>query len=130
MRLLLVDDDQDTLSLLSSVLTEQRAIVQTAASVAEALEQFEWYQPDVLISDLAMPDEDGYALINQVRAREAGNGRQTPAVALTAYVRVRDRTRALAAGFNIFVQKPVEPHELITVIANLVGPGASRFRNI
>src|SRR5204863_1181010 len=96
------------------------AIVQTAASVAEALATLEWYKPDVLVSDLAMPDEDGYALIRQVRAREDGNGKQIPAVALTAYVRVKDRSRALSAGFNMFVPKPVEPFELITAIANLV----------
>ncbi|MDT5123451.1 MAG: hypothetical protein QOC96_2933 [Acidobacteriota bacterium] len=129
-RVLLVDDDQDTLNMLSSVLTEQRATVQTATSVAEALEMLEWYKPDVLVSDLAMPDEDGYALIRQVRAREAGNGRQIPAVALTAYVRVKDRSRALSAGFNLFVPKPVEPNELITAIANLAEPGANKLRNV
>jgi signal transduction histidine kinase/CheY-like chemotaxis protein len=129
-RVLLVDDDQDTLNMLSTVLSEQRATVQTATSVTEALETLEWYKPDVLVSDLAMPDEDGYTLIRQVRAREAGNGRQTPAVALTAYVRVKDRSRALSAGFNLFVPKPVEPNELITAIANLAEPGANKFRNV
>jgi CheY-like chemotaxis protein len=96
------------------------AAVQTAASAAEALEIFQWFKPDVLVSDLAMPDEDGNSLIAKVRALEAGNGKRTPALALTAYVRVKDRARALSAGFNMFVPKPVEPHELLTAIASLV----------
>jgi CheY-like chemotaxis protein/two-component sensor histidine kinase len=121
-RVLLVDDDQDTLTMLASMLTEYRAVVQTAASVAEALEVLEWYKPDVLVSDLAMPGADGYALIEQVRAREVQGGQQIPAVALTAYVRVEDRARALRAGFNMFVPKPVEPNELITAILHLAEP--------
>lgn len=118
-QVLLVDDDPDTLNMLAAILTEYHAKVQTASSAAEALEVLEWHKPDVLVSDLAMPDEDGYSLIGKVRALDAESGRQTPAVALTAYVRVEDRTRALSAGFNMFVPKPVEPHELITAIANL-----------
>jgi CheY-like chemotaxis protein len=121
-RVLLVDDDQDTLTMLASMLTGYRAIVQTATSVVEALEVLEWYKPDVLVSDLAMPGADGYALIEQVRAREADGGQQIPAVALTAYVRVEDRARALRAGFNMFVPKPVEPNELITAILHLAEP--------
>jgi CheY-like chemotaxis protein len=81
------------------------------------MEVLEWYKPDVVVSDLAMPGEDGYSLITRIRAAE--NGKQTPAVALTSYVRIEDRTRALSAGFNMFVPKPVEPNELITAIANL-----------
>lgn len=73
--------------------------------------------PDVMISNLAMPGEDGCSLISKIRATE--NGKLVPAVALTAYVRVEDRVRALSAGFNMFVPKPVEPTELIAAIANL-----------
>ena len=73
----------------------------------------------MLVSDLGMPGEDGYVLIEKLRELDAQNGRHTPAVALTSYVRVADRTRALSAGFNMFVPKPVEPNELITAIANL-----------
>jgi signal transduction histidine kinase len=116
-QVLLVDDDPDTLQILSVMLVESKAKVQTAASVKEALEVLEWYKPDVVVSDLAMPGEDGYSLIAKIRAAE--NGKQTPAVALTSYVRVEDRTRALASGFNMFVPKPVEPNELISAIANL-----------
>jgi CheY-like chemotaxis protein/two-component sensor histidine kinase len=118
-QVLLVDDDQDTLNMLTLMLAECGAGVQAAASAAEALEALECYRPDVLVSDLAMPCEDGYSLIGKIRALEATSGKQTPAVALTAYVRVEDRARALLAGFNMFVPKPVEPSELITAIANL-----------
>ncbi|MGB9179592.1 MAG: ATP-binding protein [Pyrinomonadaceae bacterium] len=127
MQVLLVDDDPDTLQILNVTLTEYRATVQTASSATEALEVLEWFKPDVLVSDLAMPDEDGYSLIAKVRAREAERGVQLSAIALTAYVRVKDRARALSAGFNMFVPKPVEPRELITAIANLAEPCADRL---
>ena len=120
-RVLLVDDDRDTLQTLVALLVEANATVQVAASAAEALALLEWYTPDVLVSDLAMPDADGYSLIGEVRAREVETGKQTPAVALTAYVTVEDHVRASAAGFDIFVSKPVEPNELIMAIANLAG---------
>ena len=116
-RVLLVDDNQDTLQILSVLLTDLRAKVQAASTAAEAIEMLEWYKPDVMVSDLAMPGEDGYSLIARIRATE--NGKLVPAVALTAYVRVEDRARALSAGFNMFVPKPVEPTELIAAIANL-----------
>lgn len=151
-KVLLVDDDHDTLQILSMMLSETKATVQTAASVSEALEIVEWFKPDVLVSDLAMPGEDGYSLIGKLRALEstrqtgpietrqtgslkrkqtgdlsgkyaAGEKKGIPAVALTSYVRVEDRARALSAGFNMFVPKPVQPDELITAIANLAeGP--------
>lgn len=117
LRVLLVDDDQDTLQILTALLTDFRAKVQAATSAAEALEMLEWYKPDVLVSDLAMPGEDGYSLIAKIRT--VGNRKFVPAVALTACVRVEDLARALSAGFNMFVPKPVQPNELITVIANL-----------
>ena len=119
---LLVDDDRDTLQILSVMLGETKARVQTAASVKEALEVLEWYQPDVVVSDLAMPGEDGYSLIRKLRLLEGSRKRPIPAVALTSYVRVEDRARALSAGFNMFVPKPVQPDELISAIANLAEP--------
>jgi PAS domain S-box-containing protein len=118
-QVLLVDDDPDTLQILSVLLADQKAKVQSASSVAEAMEMLQWYEPDVLVSDLGMPNEDGYALIKKLRALDEKAGKQTPAVALTSYVRVADRTRALSAGFNLFVPKPVEPNELISAIAHL-----------
>jgi signal transduction histidine kinase/ActR/RegA family two-component response regulator len=121
-RVLLVDDDRDTLNMLKVILSEYGATLHTASTAAEALEVLRWYEPDVLVSDLAMPGEDGYSLINKVRALEAAGSRQIPALALTAYVRVEDRARALSAGFNMFIPKPVEPAELITSILSLVAP--------
>ncbi|HEX8141570.1 MAG TPA: ATP-binding protein [Pyrinomonadaceae bacterium] len=120
-KVLLVDDTEDTLNMLASLLADCRATVQTAASAAQALEVIEWYKPDVLVSDLAMPFEDGYALIGRLRALEAQSGEHIPAVALTSYVKVEERLRALSAGFNMFVPKPVEISELITAIASLAG---------
>lgn len=120
-RVLLVDDDPDTLQILSVMLEESKASVQIASSVGEALEVLEWYTPDVLVSDLAMPGEDGYSLISKLRQTENGNG-HIPAVALTSYVRIEERTRALAAGFNMFVPKPVQPNDLISAIATLAEP--------
>jgi signal transduction histidine kinase/ActR/RegA family two-component response regulator len=118
-QILVVDDDQDALDMLTVVLTEAGAAVRTAASATEALAMLRWIRPDVLVSDLAMPDEDGYSLIRNLRAIERESGRETPAVALTAYVRVQDRARAEAAGFNVFVEKPVDPEELIAVLAGI-----------
>lgn len=126
-KVLVVDDDPDSLHMLTLTLTEYRAQVHAAASVAEALEVLQWYKPDVLVSDLAMPGEDGYALIAQVRALETASDKQIPAVALTAYVRIEDRARALSAGFNMFVPKPFEPEELITAIANLAETGTGNL---
>jgi PAS domain S-box-containing protein len=122
-RVLVVDDDRDTLQMLMIVLSEYGAIVEGASSAAQALEVLQSYKPDVLVSDLAMPGEDGYSLIGKMRSLEVENGKQIPAVALTAYVRVEDRARALSAGFNMFVPKPFESNELITAIANLADAG-------
>jgi len=119
MQILVVDDDRDALDVLTLVLTEAGAAVRTAASATEALGLLRWIRPDVLVSDLAMPDEDGYSLIRNLRAMERESGRETPAIALTAYVRVQDRARAVAAGFNILVEKPVDPDELIAVLAGI-----------
>jgi signal transduction histidine kinase len=119
LRVLLVDDDRDTLQIVMAQLGESQADVRTATSVNEALEILEWYQPDVVVSDLAMPGEDGYSLIDKIRAWEVETGKHINTVALTAYVRVEDRARALSAGFNLFVAKPVQPNELVAAIANL-----------
>ncbi|MBA3531179.1 MAG: MEDS domain-containing protein [Ardenticatenales bacterium] len=118
-KVLLVDDDEDILQLLSDTLTECGATLQMASSVPDALDRLTRYQPDVLVSDLAMPGEDGYSLIGKVRALDSAHNGQIPAIALTAYARVEDHQRALAAGFNMFVPKPVDPDELITIIAAL-----------
>jgi signal transduction histidine kinase/ActR/RegA family two-component response regulator len=126
-QVLLVEDDPDSLNTLAAILTGYKATVQTATCAADALDMLCWYKPAILISDLAMPGEDGYSLISKLRAREADTGEQTPAIALTAYVRVEDRARALSAGFNTFVPKPVDPDELINVILSLANPHATEL---
>jgi signal transduction histidine kinase/FixJ family two-component response regulator len=125
-QILVVDDDQDALDMLTLVLTDAGAAVRTATSAAEALALLRWIRPHVLVSDLAMPDQDGYSLIRNLRAVERESGREIPAVALTAYVRVQDRARAEAAGFNVFVEKPVDPEELIAVIAGIAKSRAGK----
>lgn len=117
-KILLVEDDRESLQLLTLTLMDYGAEVQAVRSAAEAWERLHWYRPDVIISDLAMPEEDGYSLIEQVRATE--RTREIPAIALTAYSRVTDRLRALTAGFTLFVPKPVEPGELLSILTMLL----------
>lgn len=121
LRILIVDDERDTLDLVTMELTEHGANVTGATSPEEALSILEKSEFDVLISDIAMPGTDGYALIRKLRKLEAGRETKLPAVALTAYARVQDRMRAILAGFNTHVAKPVEASELITVVASLAG---------
>lgn len=119
LRILVVDDDGDGRALTSLVLTQAGATVKAAASVREALEMLDAGRPDVLVSDLGLPDEDGYALIRQLRQHEKEHGGFLPAIALTGYARAEDRARVLAAGFQAHVPKPVEPVELASVIADV-----------
>jgi CheY-like chemotaxis protein len=96
--------------------------VKSVGSVREALEILGGEPPDVLVSDVGLPDQDGYALIRQLRQHEREHGGFVPAVALTGYARAEDRVRVLAAGFQAHVPKPVEPAELATVIADMARP--------
>ncbi|HLM55495.1 MAG TPA: ATP-binding protein, partial [Pyrinomonadaceae bacterium] len=123
LRVLVVEDEADTRDILLAVLTSCGAQATAAASAAEALRVLGRERYDVLVSDIGMPEEDGYTLIKRVRALAAEEGGSIPAVALTAYARAEDRMRALRSGFQIHVPKPVEPAELITVVANLAGRG-------
>jgi signal transduction histidine kinase/ActR/RegA family two-component response regulator len=116
LRILVVDDNADGRTLTSLVLTQAGASVTAVASVREALQALEAERPDVLVSDIGLPDKDGYALIRQIRQYEAEQGGFLPAVALTGYARAEDRARILAAGFQAHVPKPVEPVELSAVI--------------
>ncbi|MEW6209759.1 MAG: response regulator [Acidobacteriota bacterium] len=122
---LVVDDETDARDLLTTLLQQYGARVTPAASAAEALsvlsEVEPGRQPDVLVSDIGMPDVDGYALIRRVRALDPERGGRIPAIALTAYGRPIDRIRALSAGFQMHMPKPVEPAELAMVIASLTG---------
>ena len=117
----MVDDEQDTRQLLVQSLTYYGATVVTAKSAAEGLQELIDKSPDVLVSDIGMPDEDGYSFIKKVRALEDKNQKNITAVALTAYTRAQDRVKALSSGFQNHVSKPVEPDELATVIASLKG---------
>ncbi|MGN6370892.1 MAG: ATP-binding protein [Phycisphaerae bacterium] len=119
MRVLVVDDEPDSRAMMKRMLEEQNANVILAASAAEALELLKRHRPDLLVSDIGMPGEDGYALMRRVRSLAPDHGGQTPAVALTAFARVEDRMKAVMAGFQHHVAKPVEPAELIAMMASL-----------
>ena len=121
LRVLVVDDEADTRDLVRVVLGQCGSEVTTLASAAEALKALEESKPDVLISDIGMPEEDGYSLIRKVRDLEFKRGGRIPAIALTAYARGEDRLRALTAGFQVHMPKPIEPVELIAVVASLAG---------
>jgi signal transduction histidine kinase/ActR/RegA family two-component response regulator len=124
LRVLVVDDEADARDLIGVILRGRGAAVDAVGSAAEALEALDRERPDVLVSDISMPESDGYQLIRELRAREAEAGGATPAVALTAYARSQDRERALAAGYQMHLSKPVEPDDLILAVADLVGRAA------
>jgi signal transduction histidine kinase len=119
LRVLLVDDEPETLATLTAFLEERGAQIKAASSVGDAFEAFQAWRPDVLVSDIGMPEEDGYALIHKIRGREREHGGHVPAIALTAYARVEDRLKILSSGFQMHVPKPVDPVELVTVIASV-----------
>jgi len=118
-RVLVVDDDDDARGLVEKVLTIQGATVRTASSAHEALDVLGNERVDVLLSDIEMPGTDGYQLIKELRLRTSQQGGSVPAAALTAYARTEDRLRALRAGFQLHLAKPVQPSELITVVGSL-----------
>jgi CheY-like chemotaxis protein len=127
-RVLVVDDDADTRQLLKRVLESHGAAVKMAASAAEALEMIAASPPEALVADIGMPGEDGYSLMRKIRRLPSSRGGTVPALALTAYARPEDRARALTAGFQQFVAKPVKPDELAAVVAELTGrPDAHEF---
>jgi CheY-like chemotaxis protein len=105
--------------MLKVILHNRGAEVNTASSAHDALEALEHSLPDALVSDLAMPEQDGYELIELIRQRGPERGGNIPAVALTAYARVEDRVRALTAGFQMYVPKPVDANELVAVVTSL-----------
>jgi signal transduction histidine kinase/CHASE1-domain containing sensor protein/CheY-like chemotaxis protein len=114
---LLVDDDSDTLSLMATALKRRQANVTAVSSAGEAIQAIREQRPDVLVSDIAMPGEDGYGLIEKVRSLENGDTQEIPAVAITAYAKDEDRERALSSGFQIYLAKPIELTELVSVVA-------------
>jgi CheY-like chemotaxis protein/anti-sigma regulatory factor (Ser/Thr protein kinase) len=120
-KVLVVDDEEDARLLVRRILEDCEAEVAVAASTAEALAKLDEARPDVMICDIGMPELDGYDLIRAVRARSRDRGGATPAVALTAFARPEDRLRALRAGFQMHLAKPVDQAELIVAVANLAG---------
>jgi signal transduction histidine kinase/ActR/RegA family two-component response regulator len=120
-KVLVVDDDADTRNLLATVLAQHGAVPTTAIDARDGLAALRRLPPDVLVCDISMPGDDGYALVGQVRALEATTGGRVPALALTAYARPEDRERALAAGFDLHLAKPVEPADFLAAVAQLAG---------
>ncbi|HXG67034.1 MAG TPA: ATP-binding protein, partial [Blastocatellia bacterium] len=119
LRLIVVEDEPDTLEMLRVVLEQNGAKVKACASAGEASAWVQRWNPDAVISDIGMPEEDGYEFMRRVRALEGGRGAQIPAIALTAYAGPEDRERALAAGYQKHLAKPVEARELIQAVAGL-----------
>jgi PAS domain S-box-containing protein len=121
MRILVVDDERDARELIQEVLGKHQADVITAASASEGLEILKSQRPDVMISDIGMPEKDGYQFIREVRRLPAAHGGKTPAIALSAFAHSEDRTQAMLAGYQIHLSKPVESDELVVSIGNLTG---------
>jgi PAS domain S-box-containing protein len=120
-KVLVVDDEPDARELIRRVLSDCAAEVITAGTAADALELVRQYRPHVLVSDIGMPDVDGFELLRRIRALGDAGGGRLPAIALTAFARSQDRTRALRAGFLVHVSKPVEASELIATVATVAG---------
>ena len=121
LHVLVVEDDHDARELVGELLQRCGAEVTLTASSAEGVAAFERHRPDVIVSDIEMPHEDGYSFIRRIRARALGEGGAVPAAALTAYASPSDRMKVLGAGFNIHIAKPVQPTELAVVVASLAG---------
>jgi len=119
-RILTIDDEPDTGELLTVLFTQYGAEVMSVTSSAEALLAFEWFKPDILVSDLGMPNVDGYTLLQQIRSLPAEKGGSIPAIALTAYAREIDQKRALAVGFQKYITKPMELNQLSNAVLVLL----------
>ena len=124
LKILVVDDEPDACRLLQYVLGECHADVVTASSAAEAVPLVETARPDILISDIGMPEVDGYELLRRIRALGPARGGKVPAIALTAFARPEDRARSLRVGFSMHVSKPIQPDRLAAMVANLAGRNA------
>ncbi|HEV7499462.1 MAG TPA: response regulator, partial [Vicinamibacteria bacterium] len=123
---LVVDDEEDAREAMAVLLGQAGARVITAGGAAEAIAVLDREPPDILLSDIAMPGEDGYALIRRIRARPPDRGARIPAAALTAYATLEDRAKAMRAGFDEHIPKPVDPTRLIAAVAMLVAAAAPR----
>jgi CheY-like chemotaxis protein len=121
LKILVVDDQSDARDLIKRVLEDCAAEVMTASTADEAIQLIEAQKPDVFVSDIGMPDVNGFELLRRVRALGMARGGKVPAIALTAFARSEDRTRALRAGFLVHVSKPVDPSELVATVASVAG---------
>src|SRR5687768_8664713 len=121
LRVLLVDDEEEAREIISTVIGRTGAEVKTCISASEALIFLTEWRPDVILSDIAMPEEDGYTFIGKVRSLPRDKGGETPAAALSAYARDEDRLQALAAGYQMHIAKPIGASQLVTMVAKLAG---------
>jgi CheY-like chemotaxis protein len=121
LRVLLVDDEPEAREIISTVIGRTGAEVKACISASEALAKVTEWRPDVILSDIAMPEEDGYSFIGKVRSLPREKGGETPAAALSAYAREEDRKRALAAGYQMHIAKPIGASQLVTMVAKLAG---------
>jgi CheY-like chemotaxis protein len=117
---LVVEDDADARELVSTILEDAGAIVRSAESAQTGYDAVRGFQPQLLVSDIGMPGEDGYSLMRRVRALGIDGGGNMPSVALTAFTRAEDRAKALDAGFTVHMGKPVNPNELVSTLKGLV----------
>ncbi|HEX3346386.1 MAG TPA: response regulator, partial [Polyangiaceae bacterium] len=122
-RILVVDDEEDSRTLVCELLAKRGATVDGAASADQAMQRMEAFRPHVLVTDIGMPGADGYALIRSVRALSPEAGGHVPAIALTAYARAEDEQRARREGFQMHVAKPVDPSRLVALVAQLALAG-------
>jgi hypothetical protein len=122
-RVLVVEDDAEGREVLAALLEVDGANVTSVRSVREALDALDTTRPDVIVSDIGMPDEDGYTFIRRLRSRAAERGGAIPVIALTGYVTPEDKARLLAVGFQAHLRKPVDPDELVVAIASLTADG-------
>jgi CheY-like chemotaxis protein len=121
LKILVVDDEADSRELVATILTRSGGEVRCSPSAADALQAFKEWQPDLLVSDLAMPNEDGYSLLKKIRKLRTKRAREIPAVALSAYASDEDRAISLSKGFQMHLPKPIEPDKLVTSVAEAVG---------
>ena len=129
LEVLLVDDETDALDLISVELAQHGAKVTGVSNATDALKAIEEHRFDLLVSDIGMPEIDGYELIRRIRKQELGKDKRIPAVALTAYARVQDRMQAIVAGYSTHIAKPVDANELVTIVASLAGRVGGRAKS-
>lgn len=125
LRVLVVEDDADARELVTAILEDAGAVVEAAESAAAGFAAMRSFRPNLLVSDISMPDEDGYSLIRRVRALAVIDGGDIPSIALTAHTRIEDRAKALRAGFTLHMGKPVRPVDLVSAVKTLANSASN-----